>query len=227
MAKIRLGSLDQGLLARAADPPRDGTRYRSAAVATLAVCSIFVALICQLVGNAAAQGDAVRGFVERVNEAALTVSTAGSEQEARLRTRRMLAWAFDVPAIARDALGDAWDGASPGDRREFLKAFEDLIISEYVRRAEANRGMSLSFVGARSRADGYQLAATRVVVPDKAEQTTILLLRPTGRSWRAVDVITNGRSLLQSERQEYSRILETRPGDIGAVIDFIRNRELR
>jgi hypothetical protein len=37
--------------------------------------------------------------------------------------------------------------------------------------------------------------------------------------------MTNGRSLLQSERQEYRRILEAHPGDIGAVIDFIRNRD--
>lgn len=192
---------------------------------------IILALVCCLAtadAPAIAQTDnSVRSFVERLNEASLALSTSRSEHDARQKCYRLLAWAFDVPAMARNALGNAWNKTTASERGEFLKVFEDAIVTAYVRRFEADRGMTLAFVGARPQSDGHQFAATLMIVPDKPEQTWIWRLRPVDRSWRVVDVLTNGRSLLQAEHQEYVRILEANRGDIGAVIAFIRSREKR
>jgi len=212
-------------------PPaaRERATRRGMASAAPIFFHIILVLVCCLatVGvPAIAQTDnSVRSFVERLNEASVALSTSGSEHEARQKGYRLLAWAFDVPAMARNALGDAWNTATASERGEFLKAFEDAIVTAYVRRLEANRGMTLAFVGARPQSDGHQYAATLMIVPDKPEQTWIWRLRPAGRSWRVVDVLTNGRSVLQAEHQEYARILEANRGDIGAVIAFIRSRD--
>jgi ABC-type transporter MlaC component len=192
---------------------------------------ILLVLICCLATTGApaiAQTDnSVRSFVERLHEASVALSMSASEQDARQKCYRLLAWAFDVPAMARNALGDAWNTATASERGEFLKVFEDAIVTAYVFRFQANRGMTLAFVGARPQSDGHQFAATLMTVPDKPEQTWIWRLRPAGRSWRVVDVLTNGRSVLQAEHQEYARILEANRGDIGAVIAFIRSRDKR
>lgn len=49
----------------------------------------------------------IRAFVERVNQASVSFFSSGSEADARERCRALLAWAFDLPAMGKDALGRA------------------------------------------------------------------------------------------------------------------------
>lgn len=58
---------------------------------------------------AAAENDdeAIRAFVEKVNEASLGFFASGSEADARERCRALLASAFDVPAMGKEALSRA------------------------------------------------------------------------------------------------------------------------
>jgi phospholipid transport system substrate-binding protein len=179
------------------------------------------------VSGRAQSEDSVRTFVERVNEASTALLSSDSEADARRRCRRLLAWAFDVPAMARYALGDFWNTIVTAERKAFVVAFEEAVVSGYVRRVTANRGASLVFIGARPQQDGNRLAATRLIHPEKQDQTWIWRLKPDGESWRVIDVTVEGRSALHAERQEYARILEANNRDINAVIAFIRSRETR
>jgi phospholipid transport system substrate-binding protein len=165
--------------------------------------------------------DSVRNFVERVNHAstALLASEGGAQ-----KCRRLLAWAFDVPAMGRYALGTAWNRATSAERRAFLAAFEDEIVAAYLRRMRAYRGGTMTFVGARQPSGGSQVAASRLIMPNGSEQTWIWKLRPAGAGWRIVDVTIDGRSALHAERQEYADILASNHGDINAVIAFVRRR---
>jgi len=170
--------------------------------------------------TAAADGS-VRGFVERVNQASTDLLLV--EENAHERCRSLLGWAFDVPAMAQYALGKAWDRATNADREAFLAAFEDAIVAAYLRRMRDYRGATMSFVGTRPSAGDDRMAASRLSLPD-AEETWIWRLRPSGESWRIVDVAIDGSSVLSTERQEYAEILAANHDDINAVIAFIRKR---
>ena len=64
-------------------------------------------ILAWLVAPAAAaenDDDAIRAFVEKVNEASLSFFASGSEADARERCRALLASAFDVPAMGTRAL---------------------------------------------------------------------------------------------------------------------------
>jgi phospholipid transport system substrate-binding protein len=169
----------------------------------------------------AATDDSVRAFVERVNEA--STDLLSSEENADDRCRSLLGWAFDVPAMAQYALGKAWDRATSTEREAFLAAFEDAIVAAYLRRMRDYRGATMSFVGTRRPSGGDRMAASRLSLPD-AEETWMWRLRPSGQSWRIVDVAIDGSSVLSTERQEYADILAANHGDINAVIAFIRKR---
>lgn len=190
------------------------------------VISTFVLSCLLLTSNTsaarAASDDSVHNFVERVNRASTTLLSSSSN--AQQNCRRLLAWAFDVPAMAQYALGKAWNQATPVQRRAFLAAFQDEIVAAYLRRMRAYRGATMTFVGARAPSGGDRVAASRLIVPGGTEQTWIWRLRPVGQSWRIVDVSVDGRSALHSERQEYTQILEANHGDINAVIAFVRSR---
>ncbi len=174
----------------------------------------------------AASKDSVRAFVERVNETSVNFFSSASEEDARHRVRELLGWAFDVPAMGKEALGRAWDKATDDERKRFLEAFEEDIISAYLRRMRAP-GTTLKFIGHRPPIGGDELAASRRSVPGKEDQTWIWWMRPDGKSWRIVDVLLDGHSALITESQEYASILENNKGDINTLIAFIRKRAAR
>jgi hypothetical protein len=86
---------------------------------------------------------------------------------------------------------------------------------------------TLTYVGAREPLAGDRLAASRLAVPGKSDQTWIWRMRPAGETWRIVDVLVDGHSAIFAERQEYGRVLQTNHGDINAVIAFVRKRAAR
>lgn len=167
--------------------------------------------------------DSVRIFVERVNEASVDFFSTGSEAEARERARDLLAWAFDVPAMAEETLGQKWSTVTQEERKLFLEAFEEDIVGAYLRRMRP-KGTTLQFVGHRKPVGADQLAASRRSVPGKEDQIWIWWMRPDGQSWRIVDLLVNGHSAVNAERQEYASILESNNGDMNALIAFMRKR---
>jgi phospholipid transport system substrate-binding protein len=194
------------------------------------VLGMLVLLACLLlVPNAppatAASEDPVRDFVEQVNSASNTFFSSGSEADAREKCRHLLSWAFDEQAMAEYALAKAWGPSTEEERKAFLDAFEDEIITEYLRRMKATG--TLTYVGAREPLEGDRLAASRLAVPGKPDQTWIWRMRPAGETWRIVDVLVDGHSAIFAERQEYGRVLQANHGDINAVIAFVRKRAAR
>jgi phospholipid transport system substrate-binding protein len=168
----------------------------------------------------------VRAFVEKVNEASMNFFSSDSEQEQRERVRQLLSSSFDLPVMAEYALARTWKKASPVQREELLKAFEEDVISGYLRRTRAP-GTKLEFVGQRKPVGGEHLAASRRTVPGKADQIWIWWLRPDGDSWRVTDLSVDGHSALSTERQEYGTVFEDNNGDINAVLAFMRARAAR
>jgi phospholipid transport system substrate-binding protein len=166
--------------------------------------------------------EAVRRFVEQVNDASMSFFSSGAEKDAREKCRALLSWAFDVPAMGKYVLGEAWARASEQERKEFLEAFEDEIVGEYLHRMKG--GTTMTFIGTRTPLHGDLLAASRVTVPGKNDQTWIWRMRPEGQTWRIVDVSVDGRSAIFAERKNYAQVLQANHGDIKALIAFIRSR---
>jgi phospholipid transport system substrate-binding protein len=167
--------------------------------------------------------DAIRAFIEKVNEASVGFFASGSEADARERCRALLAWAFDLPAMGKDALGRTWNTATEEEREEFLQAFEEDVVSAYLRRMRAP-GTTLTFIGHRPPFDGHQLAASRRTLPGKADQIWIWQMRPEGQSWRIDDLVLGGHSAVSAEAHEYATVLQSNNADMNALIAFMRKR---
>lgn len=170
----------------------------------------------------AESNDAVKQFVEQVNKTSMSFFESGSDDDARERTRSLLASSFDVPAMAEFALGKAWGSASEDDRKAYLRAFESQAVSEYLRRMKD--GARIEFSGMRPPDHGDLLAANKVSTPGKDEQTWTWKLRPSGDSWKIVDVLIDGKSAMLEERDTYAEVLKANHGDINALITYIRSR---
>ena len=158
-----------------------------------------------------------------MNEASVGFFASGSEADARERCRALLAWAFDVPAMGQDALGRTWNTATEAERKEFLQAFEEDVISAYLKRMRA-QGTTLTFIGLRPPFEGHQLAASRRTVPGKEDQIWIWRMRPDGPSWRIDDLALDGHSAVNTAANEYFNVLQNNNGDMNALLAFMRKR---
>jgi phospholipid transport system substrate-binding protein len=175
-----------------------------------------------LYATAAEPNEAVKQFVEQVNKTSMTFFESGSDDDARERTRSLLASSFDVPAMAEFALGKAWASTSEEDRKAYLRTFESQAVSEYLHRMK--NGARIEFTGMRPPDHGDLLAANKVSTPGKDDQTWTWKLRPNGDSWKIVDVLIDGKSAMLEERDTYAEVLKANHGDINALITYIRSR---
>jgi phospholipid transport system substrate-binding protein len=201
-------------------------KSKPGAVSSRLIAVPFLVLVWLAPAALAAEKDvqgSIRVFVERVNAASVDFFSSGSEADARERARALLAWAFDVPAMAEEALGRAWGTATEEERRQFLEAFEEDVISAYLRRMRPE-GTTLTFIGHRPPIDGNYLAASRRSVPGKRDQTWIWWMRPDGDSWRVTDLLLGGHSAMSTQRHEYASVLESNDGDMQVLIAFMRKR---
>ena len=185
------------------------------------------ALACMATaGSAVASDAALRPFVDRLIADTMALYTSAlPDGAAREHGRRLLGRFFDMAGMAREALGPPWDTASPAERQAFRAAFEERIINAFVHGAGAGGNVAMVLVGTRPERSGTQLAATRLIFPERPEQTWIWRLRPAGNGWRVVDLLIDGRSTLAAERDEYARVLAFHNGDMAALIAFVRNRK--
>jgi ABC-type transporter MlaC component len=167
----------------------------------------------------------LRGFVDRLTVETMEIYRSNVSNEAhRDRAHRLLDRYFDVTGMALAALGPAWETASAAERRAFRAAFEERIINAFINQTEVGSRVSMIFVGARREKTGHALAATRLIFPERPEETWIWRLRPNGTGWLVVDLLINGRSTLAGEREEYARVLAFHHGNLTALTDFVRNR---
>ena len=170
---------------------------------------------------------AIFDFVDRLLAASRGLLSAAwqSEERARQDCRKLLEWAFDVPGMVRYALGPAWAKANERERVALRTSFETLIVNHFVRQMRSEPGRTFAFIGYREEAKDRVLAVVRTIVPERPEQIWWWRLHaaPDG-TWRVIDLIVEGRSVLLSEREDYARILEANNGNIGAVVEYINRR---
>ncbi len=194
------------------------------AVPRLLLAVIFLAGLAAPCRAEPADSDAaIKAFVERVNQESMNFFATGSEEDARQRCRDLLAWAFDVPFMGKQVLGKAWDKATEEERKKYMQAFEDEVVSAYLKRMRP-KGTTLTYVGRSPPVGGDQLAAIRRTVPGKPDQIWIWWMRPDGQSWRIIDLLLDGHSVVDAEIQEYANVLASNNGDINALIAFMRKR---
>lgn len=124
------------------------------------------------------------------------------------RLRPAMQAAFDLPAMARIAVGPPWTGLGEGERRALTAAFSDWVVATYANRFDGFSGESFSTVGESALKTGDRLVRTELLRPGDAPVPLNYLLRGGEGRWRVVDIYLNGTvSELASRRAEFAGLL--------------------
>jgi len=132
---------------------------------------------------------------------------------------------FDIPFMARLAVGTSWASLSPAQQHQVTAAFGSYIAATYADRFDSYAGQRLEVTGHQPSASDV-IVKTRIVKGSGEAVDIEYLMRPNGDDWRISDVYLDGSiSQLATQRSEFGAILR-RDGFDGLIATLNRKVSL-
>jgi phospholipid transport system substrate-binding protein len=199
---------------------------RRAALAILAAALIAISWPAGA-ANAADDGTEGKAFIENLAEQAIAALTAPGisrgEREARART--LLTDNFAVPTIGQFVLGRYWRTATPAERGEYLRLFEELIVVTYVDRFSRYSGERLRVSNAVVDPESNDiLVYSEITRPAGGPVQVAWRVRRTPPSFKIVDVLVEGVSMGQTQRSDFASVIRNNGGALSALLEEMRRR---
>lgn len=185
-------------------------------------------ILCVFVasGPARAQTDAsIAEFIAYFDKSIQAIRADAPDGDARTREKckPLLDRVLDIDLIARSAAGEQWNNMTPAQRSGFRSGVETRIVAECAKNVRQHHGETANLLGVRNSENGEKLATTRLALANGTDRTVVWRLRSGGpKAWRAVDVITNGRSAAADLRNEYAGFLQGNDNNIDALITMMQ-----
>jgi phospholipid transport system substrate-binding protein len=141
------------------------------------------------------------------------------------RLAPVIAGLFDVPLMARLAVGSSWASLSPTQQQQVTEAFGHYISATYADRFDSYSGEQLQVTGEQPYG-AEVIVQTRIVKANGETVTLNYRMHDNVGSWQITDVYMDGTiSQLATERSEFHSILQ-REGVDGLIMTLNRKVDL-
>jgi phospholipid transport system substrate-binding protein len=117
---------------------------------------------------------------------------------------------IDVNGMSRSVLGrQAWNKATPAEKKEFTQAFTQLVIRTYASPLAEYSGETVKFLPLRGEGDGRFVRVNSVISRPNGQKIPLSynLVSKNGQ-WKVYDLSVEGVSLLQSFRSQFGQVLQ-------------------
>ncbi|MDH3739158.1 MAG: ABC transporter substrate-binding protein [Alphaproteobacteria bacterium] len=170
-------------------------------------------------------------FVQDLADRAIVTLTADG-QSAEMRRgqfRELFREGFAIKGIARYSLGRNWNSASDADRSEYLTLFEDVIVATWADRFSGYSGQKFTVenaVDASSANAAEHVAIIRSVFFSDPQSPISIDWRVASRGdlFKITDVVIEGVSMANTQRDEFSSVIASNSGQIDALLDILRKK---
>lgn len=136
--------------------------------------------------------------------------------------------AFNLPLIARLAIGKRWNKFSDADKRILVEAISRLTVATYASRFEGYSGEKLEVYGEEPGQKNTVLVKTALIKSDGEPIQLNYLMHRSKAGWRIADVHLNGViSEVSMRRSEYGALIKQGGvnGLVGAIDKQISSME--
>ncbi len=133
---------------------------------------------------------------------------------------------FDVPVIARFALGRYWRTLSPEQQADYVHLFEQMVVKTYADRFAEYNGEKFKVTGGRMESDSIALVTTDVDRPGTDQATVVnwRVQKSPNDGLKIIDVIIEGVSMSVTEQQEFSSVIQRNGGQVEPLLQAMRQR---
>jgi len=178
------------------------------AAAALAMPAVLTVPSAPALAASASQAAAPVGPVQRLDTALIEVMQNGEQLKFQGRYDKLapvLEAVFDVPTMARVAVGPMWNDASEADKQAMVEVFGRYMTTMYAARFKGYAGETFEVADSKQRDGGRVLVITKLNRKDKEPVELSYLMKGEGDNWHVTDVYYNGSiSQLAQLRSEFS-----------------------
>jgi phospholipid transport system substrate-binding protein len=130
---------------------------------------------------------------------------------------------FDLPAMAKAAVGPSWDGMDPKDQEIIVDRFSRFTIATYAYRFDGYSGEHFEVDPNPEVRGEDKLVRTKIVKANGDTVALNYLEHSTPQGWKAIDVYLAGAiSELSTRRGEFGALLKS--GGPMALVDRLRQQ---
>ena len=160
--------------------------------------------------TAAANTDDAIAFVQNLGDSVIEVlkSPETTPEQRHVKYQELLERGFALNTIARFVLGRYWRAATPEQQREYLGLFRLFVLEIYASRLDSYSGQSFTIVKAHPIGDKDTLVNTEVSQTDAEPLRVDYRVRARQGSYKIIDVIVEGISLVRAQREEFASIIK-------------------
>ena len=190
----------------------------------LLISAVLAFAVSPFSGNAiaASADDFIRSAGEKTF-ASLSEELTNKERTARFR--EILVVTFDLPTIARYALGRYWRVATKTQRDDYVVLFEKFIVQSYLPRFKDLSGHT--FEVKRSQVINARDQLVLSEIKTKQGKPPIRVnwrVRLRDNTYRVIDVMVEGVSMSVTQRDEFAAVIRRNGGKIEGLLASLRRK---
>lgn len=141
------------------------------------------------------------------------------------RFAMLLHTGFDIPRIARFALGRYWLTASDQERSEFSQLFADWVVQTYSARFKGYSGETIKILGSRQESPTSYVVLSQLIHVNGAPPAAIYWhVRDNDGDLKIVDVEVEGVSMALTEREEIASVIQRSGGTVASLNQTLQQR---
>jgi phospholipid transport system substrate-binding protein len=130
---------------------------------------------------------------------------------------------YDMPLMARIAVGPSWDSIPPPQQSRVVEAFLRMMVATYASRFDEFSGERFDILQTVEQPPTGKIVKTRVTQSNGKTVSLNYLVRLAGAEWKVIDVFLDGTiSELANRRAEFTAILKS--GGPDALIASLRQQ---
>jgi phospholipid transport system substrate-binding protein len=185
-----------------------------------------LAVVLMLATPRVLAADDAANFVSHAADSVLALARdkSISQDEFKKRLRTIAEQDFDVPRIARFALGQYWRTASETDRQQFVDAFEDYMVQVYATRFRQYSGANFKVMGQRQEGNATMVTTQIAQAPGQQPAKVIWQIARQPNGYKITDVAIEGISQAVTYREEFSSVIAQHGGQVSGLTQHLREK---
>jgi len=178
------------------------------ATAALAVAST-LALATAATPARARADDTPVAAVEQITShvIAILADQGTSVDEKRHRVQDVVYASLDFETLSKLVLARNWSRFTEVQRAEFMTQFKEHLSMTYGRNVESYKNEKVTIMGSREEAKGDWTVKTKILRGGPGDILVDYRLRQRDGSWRIIDVIIEGVSLVSNFRSQFQDVV--------------------
>ena len=193
---------------------------------------VFIAVLFVFAGFAAPHaakaepGNEAIDFINSFGQRAIQSLTKPdmTDQELVARFRGLFEEGFDIPFIARSALGRFWRRTTDAQRAEYIPLFEDYIVQIYAVQFRQYSGETFEAQSAREIPDGGFVVLSDMVRPDGPTTKLEWAVFDVDGAQKIRDIKVEGVSMITTYRDQFANTILQSNGEVAGLIDALKQK---